>query len=165
MATRHVISQETDLWPTSIRDPEIQVAVVVPVDSSYGSPVIGKVKPADRRNICVSPNILSKVQEATVALVTTERTSASNERKEHGTHGAFQWINADRHPSMRHDLSPEEASQVTGIFSRNVAVCDEQIFPAVVVQVGKDRAPCPPSHLHGRFRAHFAERSVASVFE
>ena len=55
MATRHVVSQETELRPTPVGHPEIQVAVVVPVDSGQGSPVIRKVKAADRRNIHVSP--------------------------------------------------------------------------------------------------------------
>ena len=58
---------------------------------------------------------------------------------------------------MRPDLSPKETSQVARVFGRDVSIGDQQIVPAVVVEIYEDRAPGPASHLYRGARADFFE--------
>ena len=44
---------------------------------------------------------------------------------------------------VRQNLPPVETSQVAGVFRRHVSVGDEQVFPAVVIQVDEQRTPGP----------------------
>ena len=48
--------------------------------------------------------------------------------------------------SLRHDLSPKEASQVVRFIAGDVAVRHQDVLPAVVIQVGEQRAPGPAAH-------------------
>ena len=47
---------------------------------------------------------------------------------------------------LRHDLSPVETSQVIRIPLGDEAICYEQVFPAIVIEVSEERAPCPTPH-------------------
>ena len=48
---------------------------------------------------------------------------------------------------LRHDLPPELTSEVVGDFSRDVTIADQEIFPAIVVQVDEIGPPTPASHV------------------
>ena len=53
-------------------------------------------------------------------------------------HVALIGVVGDLGRALRHDLSPVEASQIAGIFLSNEAVGDHDVFPAIVVEIGKD---------------------------
>ena len=138
----HIIAQKPKLWATAIGDPKIEISVGVPVDDGNPSTVIGKIKPTGHGDVRESTT--ASIQESAMALAGAESATAANELAESAS-GAlaihfrgivFLWV-IDRRATLRHDLSPEETSQVTRVLGRDVAIGDEEVFPAIVVQIGK----------------------------
>ena len=64
--------------------------------------------------------------------------------------------------SLRHDLPPEETSQIVRTVAGQIAVGHQDIFPAVIIHVGKQRAPGPTSHGHAGAGAHVAKCAVTN---
>jgi hypothetical protein len=66
---------------------------------------------------------------------------------------------------VRRDPAPIEASQVALIVGRDVTVGDQQIQPAVVIQVDKFRIPRPATHFDTSRRALITEAAIAVVLQ
>ena len=59
----------------------------------------------------------------------------------------------------RHDLPPEETSQVVRASPGKKAVCHREVFPAVVVDVHESGAPGPAPEVRARRITHLAKSS------
>lgn len=67
--------------------------------------------------------------------------------------------------SDRHDLSPEETSEVVFTFAGDEAVGDGEVFEAVVVEVGEDGAPGPAALTGAGGHGDVCEGGIAVVEE
>lgn len=65
-----LILEESNLRSVSVGNPEVQVAILVPIDLSQPTPIIRQIKSGDRRN--VKELALAVIQEQTVTLSATE---------------------------------------------------------------------------------------------
>jgi hypothetical protein len=67
--------------------------------------------------------------------------------------------------ALRHDLSPEETSQIAGVVGRDVSVGDHKIFPGVVVDVHESRTPGPTTHFYGGRAALVIKLPVSLIMQ
>ncbi len=87
-----------------------------------------------------------RIQEATVSLMTAERSARLEHRIQRFlanivAHYFSGWsVDTWR---LRHDLAPHETSQIVAIVGSHKAVGYVDIFPPVVVDVDKQRPPGP----------------------
>ena len=81
MLTGYIVAEQPQLGSATIDNPEVEVAVVVPVHTRHGPAVIGEVEAADRRN--VGEMSVAKIQEAAVSLPTAKRMPAADHILQH----------------------------------------------------------------------------------
>ena len=162
-----VIAQEAQLRTIAIGDPKIEVAIVVPIDQGHGPPVIGKIEAGDRGDI--SEPSSTRIQKAAIPLMAAEGTALAEKIKQQICRVGMVLARSSSHRcrsiTLRHDLSPEETSQVARVIARDIAIGDHQVFPTVVVQIRKQRSPCPSRHFHVRLVTYFTETPITDVFE
>ena len=111
---------------------------MVPVDYCRSSSIVDKVQAGHIGGICEL--LTSRIQKAAVAFASAETETLAD----HATQVApiiqvilsigrrfnVRW-------RLRHDLPPKETSQVLGRFLCDVTVGDNQILPAIIVDVGE----------------------------
>ena len=156
------VSHQTKSRPGAIAQPHVQVAVLIPIGYSQRAAVIDKIQSRDRRR--VGEPRPAAIQVDAVGLETAERVALSQHaigglqgisiRKQRFAGGVL-WMGRGR--CLRHDLSPNEASQVVRNDIAHEAVGDDQIGPAVVCQIDKFGGPGPTAHLDGFVLADVGE--------
>ena len=62
---------------------------------------------------------------------------------------------------LRHDLSPVNTSQVSGVFGGDEPVGGEDVEPAVVIQIGKGGTPAPACHGGAGFQTDIVKAAFA----
>jgi hypothetical protein len=75
---RHAITKKSNLWPIAIGDPEVQITVLIPVDSRGSPTVIRQVEAANCRNIGESAT--ASIEETAMTFATAKRAAISNQR-------------------------------------------------------------------------------------
>lgn len=83
MAARiKLVAKKPRAWPRAIRDPQIQIAISIPVHHSHSAAIVGQIKPRDRGDI---GKILStKIQKTAMAFVAAKGASRPDHRVDRG---------------------------------------------------------------------------------
>lgn len=69
-----VVLQETDAGGRAIGQPQIKIAIEVPINGGQSAAVVGEIKPGDRRSSGESGGIAAEIQEGAISLAPAERT-------------------------------------------------------------------------------------------
>jgi hypothetical protein len=67
----HVVPQQPELGAAAIDDPQVQIAVLVPINSGYRTTVVGEVETASCGDICETT--IAKIQETAIPLAPAKR--------------------------------------------------------------------------------------------
>src|SRR5438093_5762598 len=165
-----IVPQEAEPWPGAVRDPEIQVPVLVPIHDRHATGIVLEVKARDGRD--VRETLAAAIQETAVALAAAPGTPLRQEllnrfpgshvaaaRGIRGAGGGFRW-------RLRRDPPPKEASQVSRVLrAGDHSVGDHEVLPAVVIDIDEVRAPRPTPHGDASLEAHVAKCPITGVLE
>ena len=83
-ARRRFVAQETHLWATAIGNPQVEVAVEVPVAQCNGTTIVWKIESADGRD--VGKLAFAEVKKTTMALMAAEGSPCAHHLIKRGTH-------------------------------------------------------------------------------
>jgi hypothetical protein len=165
-----IVLQKSQAGRRPVGEPEVDVAVVVPVTAGNHAGVVVEIESAGRRSR--GKLAISCVEKETIALVSTQRCAAIEQfinlvrafeeeciriGSEEGLRG---FVRSDRH-----DLPPEETSQVIFALAGYEAVSDHEVFQAVVVDVSEYRTPGPAALARAGRQCGIAECFIAVVNE
>lgn len=140
VTARRIVAQQPQPRPIAVGDPQVQVAIMVPIDDGHSPAIIGKVESAGGRDVGESPSgrgICQRVQETAIPFAAAEGATLDHHRMDLR-------ISLTRLArtlvvlftlGRRQDLSPKEASQIAGVIGRDKSIGHDQIFPSVVVDV------------------------------
>ena len=165
---RGVIPEETKTGCGPVCYPDVQVAIEVPVNGGEAPAIIGKAKSAEGGHVCETCRLASGIQEGAVAFVAAEGPVFVKEPAECpptlfvGSDGALgEIINR----GLRHDLSPIDTSQVASILGGDEAIGDEDIVPAIIVEIYELGAPGPASHVDPGLESNIPERLACNALK
>ena len=137
---RRVIFEKADPRSSSIGDPDIEIPVEVPICGSKAPAVVRKTEASQGRDVGKICSSASGIEKGTVAFTAAE-TAVFMEKSAKcspslliGRNGTFGEIINRR---LGHDLSPVDTSQVSGVICGDEAVSDENVVPAVIVEINK----------------------------
>ena len=119
-----VVAKKTNTWSRAIGDPKIEPAIEIPIDNRHGPRVVQEIQLGRRRN--VGELATAYIEETAVSLVPAKAAPL-------GDHAAQRSPTllvasnpvgggAGRFRRLRHDLSPEETSQIARVLGRDEAV-------------------------------------------
>ena len=136
MPVSTVVSDKAKRWSRPRGEPQVEVSVVIPVDRRDAAAVVEEVEPGNSGD--VGEPSLPGVEEAAVSFMAAPRTAGLNQSHDLRPAGAVLIDGhgvVGRHGRVRQDLPPEEASQIFRLMPGHKPVRNDQVFPAVVVNV------------------------------
>ncbi len=135
---------------------------MIPIDTAKCSAVVVEIEMTGGRNIGKTGT--SGVEIETVRLVAAEGMSSLDQPQERCRSRPFvgrrPQIQRRRPTLVRQNLPPIETSQVARVIGCEIAVSDQQVLPAVVVDICEDATPGPAPDLDIRFNADLGKLTV-----
>ena len=135
---RSVIGEEADAGRAAIGDPDVEIPIKVPVDRGKSATIVRKTESGESGYICKARLFATGVEEGAVAFVAAEGAVLVQEAAQGapsllvgGDGGSGEIIDG----GLRHDLPPVDTSQVTCVRSSDEAIGDQDIVPAVIVEI------------------------------
>ena len=110
------------------------------VNFCQGATVIGEVQSGDRRDICesfVGRIARMRIQKNAIPFIATERPSLPDHLVKFLRPPRHSAVVAGIVTSLRHDLPPKETSQIAIVIGGYVTVGDNEIVPAIVIDICK----------------------------
>ncbi len=143
-----VVAKKTDTRCCAVADPQIETAIKIPVNDRHGPRVIHEIQLGQGRD--VGKLATANIEKTTVAFVPAKATPLGDHVAD-GLPPALVAIHLvggciGRFGRLRHDLSPEEASQIVCVLGGDESVRDVDVFPRIIVQIDELGSPSPASH-------------------
>lgn len=122
---------------------------MIPVGIGQPTTIIDEIQSRHCRNIGKARGSLAEIQKPAMALPPAKGLAIAQHRIDGGPALIIRQEFARRlagQRSLRHDLSPEETSQIAGVRRGHKAISGVNILPAIVIQIDEKAPPRPASH-------------------
>jgi len=142
------VFEEAKAGGGAVGDPEVEVTIEVIIDEADGAGIVLKV-PTDGGGDIGKTSVVSAVEEGIIGFAAREGFVFMEEAIEGfpalavGLEGV-EVLGIERR--LRHDLSPVETSQIAAVFGGDEAIGGEDVWPAVVINIGEGGGPAPAGH-------------------
>ena len=141
----------------AITIPHIKISILIPIHHRHGPSVATVIEAADCGNVreLRTPSI----QKKSIALVAAPTMAIPDQLNDGGPCTAIAL--GIGLLCRRHDLPPEETSQIIGPLAGEITIRHRNVLPAVIVDIDKPRAPSPAPHRRSRRLTDIAKATFA----